>query len=101
MDTAKIKNLIIVILLLLNAFLLFSALADRAESQQTAQEALETTRRVLESRGIGLDGALDAYIETPSVYRLRRDLSAEKEKMSRLLGECRPSAPRPRRRPCR
>lgn len=88
MDTAKIKNLIIVILLLLNVFLLISALSDRAESQNAAREALETTRQVLQSRGINLEEALDTYIETPSVYRLRRDMTAEQEKMDRLLGDC-------------
>ena len=86
MDTGKIKNLIIMILALLNIFLLVITLVDRAESRSSQREALELARQALSARGISADDSLDKPWETPSVYRLRRDLSQEQEKMERLLG---------------
>ena len=88
MDHSKIKNLIIVILLLLNGFLLATQISDRAESRRSAQEALDTAKAIIAGKGIAVGDALESYVETPSVYRLRRDLVQEEEKIRELLGKC-------------
>ena len=88
MDHSKIKNLIIVILLLLNVFLLATQISDRAESRRSAQEALDTAKAIIAGKGIAVGDALESYVETPSVYRLRRDLVQEEEKIRELLGKC-------------
>ena len=52
MEWGRLKNIIILILLLVNGFLLVLVGAHRRETREYEQTALEKTIRVLEGRGI-------------------------------------------------
>lgn len=88
MDTSKIKNLLIIILLLLNAFLLAAVCMDRAESRQSREETANELRKVLSSNGITAAAGLDFFPETPSRQTLIRDAEAELDKVEGILGKC-------------
>ena len=86
MDKAKVKNLIILILLLANGFLLFLVLADRQETREGEAAAWRELTTVFEQNGIRVveDDVRDARVLP--VLTLQRDLREEQKAVERLLG---------------
>lgn len=87
MDTSKIKNIIILILLAVNVFLLAALISDRAQARAVRAEAWEAALEAVERSGISVSKGISSDIDTPLVYSLRRDMDSEREWLERVLGE--------------
>lgn len=86
MDKGRIKNLIIVVLLLANAFLAAIVLADSAQSKRYSAAAENNLVAALGKSGIKLaDGRLLDVSSAPSC-RVARDLAREKKLVSSVIG---------------
>ena len=87
MEWHRLKNVIILILLLLNGFLLVLVAGRRSESVRYERAALEQTVEVLAARGIEVDpDGLPGSGELPPLS-LERNLEAEQDMVRALLHE--------------
>ena len=66
MKTSRLKNIVIVILLLVNAFLLFLLLGRRAEERDSNERRVEQLCTLFEKNGVAFDRALLPDEEAPS-----------------------------------
>lgn len=89
METAKIKNIILVILLLLNGFLLSLIVMDKSSSISSESAAAQTVTHILEDAGISVSGSVDMSQEAPAAYELTRDMDTELSMVRRLLPDAR------------
>ena len=87
MEWRRLKNIIILILLLVNGFLLVLVGARRGEALQYDREALEYTIGALGSRGISVDTNSLSPSKTLSPLGMDRDLDAELKLAQALLGQ--------------
>lgn len=88
MEWGKVKNIIILILLLVNGFLLILVGARRSEVRRYEQSALERSVQVLEENGIRMEpGAMAAGITGVSPLTAERDIDAEARLVAALMGE--------------
>lgn len=87
METSKLKNIFILILLGLNIFLVILCFLDRDASAQADEAALQAVEEILSANGIALDRGVDLTIQAPPVYTVRRNMELEKDKLSKLLGQ--------------
>lgn len=86
MEGSKIKNIIIIILLLLNGFLLVPVGGRRAQNARSQDEARNSAVAILHSNGIGLDAdAVPRKVDLPAL-QVVRDLTLEQEQAAALLG---------------
>lgn len=86
MEGAKIKNFIIIVLILLNAFLLILVIMDKTESSGSRRAVYDDLSRIFEDNGISLSGVREAMEEPTPYYVLQRDLERERESVLGLLG---------------
>lgn len=94
MEWHKVKNIIIVILLLINGFLLALVGAQRSEALRYEQAALDGAISVLEKNGISLSEDAIAGRIGKNPGTLERSITLEAEAASALLGESAESANR-------
>ncbi len=87
MDTSKIKNIIILILLSVNIFLCAALLSDRSQARSVRATAWEAAVAAMEKVGISVSEDVSGEIETPAVYSVRREMDSERVWLERLLGE--------------
>lgn len=87
MEGSKIKNIVIIILLLLNGFLLVLVGGRWAQDTQSHDAARSSAIQVIRESGIGLQEADVPREMTLGVLEARRDLSAERVLAAGLLGE--------------
>ncbi|MCI8698915.1 MAG: hypothetical protein HFF29_07400 [Oscillospiraceae bacterium] len=87
MEWKKLKNLIILILLVVNGFLLVLVWARRQESVSYERLALERTVRVLENSGIEVDLSACAPGDGLASISVERGLAREEALARALLGE--------------
>lgn len=87
MESAKLKNIVLVILLLTNALLLGLMVFQRLENHQHRRQALADAVVLLEQKGITAD--LDALPDEdfPDPMALERDADRERELFTALLGD--------------
>lgn len=86
MNTSKIKNIIILILLAANLFLLAAVISDQNQAKSVELAAWEAAVTAVENSGISVSDGIDGDFPTPLVYSVRRDLEAERSAVERLLG---------------
>ena len=86
MDTSKIKNIIILILLAVNLFLGAALLSDRAQARSARASAWEAAVQAVERVGISVSEEISGGIDTPAMYSLRRDMDSEYERLEDVLG---------------
>lgn len=87
MERYRLKNIIILILLLLNLFLLFMV-GNRLYARQQAQAQLvEETIALLSYHGISIDAALLEENDAPAAYACKRSADEERTFVEALLGE--------------
>ncbi len=89
MESSKIKNIILVILLLLNVFLLYIIFLDRSSAANRDMEAADAVVQTLKSNGISVGKSVDLSQATPSVYQISRDMAAEKSIVENLIRSAR------------
>lgn len=87
MESAKLKNIVLVILLLTNALLLGLMIFQQLENHQHRRQALADAVILLEQKGIAAD--LDALPDGdfPGPMALERDATRERELFTALLGD--------------
>lgn len=88
MNTSKLKNIILIVLVLLNAFLLSMLLSDRAETRRGRESAAQTLRDIMAERGVTLSGDVELELRAPAGCTVVRDMDDEKKLMRSLLGDC-------------
>ena len=77
MKASRLKTIVIVILLLVNAFLLFLLLSRRAEQTQAYERTVEQLCELFERSGVSFDRAL--LPENSDVYALSPERSSTRE----------------------
>ncbi|NLV86442.1 MAG: hypothetical protein GX025_04415 [Clostridiales bacterium] len=88
MDKSKIKNFIIILLALVNAFLLTIVISNEGEKRSAREYRNTALKTVLEDNGIYLYPNVTLPEKMlPELY-LSRDLSKEKRKLSSFIGSC-------------
>ena len=86
MDTSKIKNIIILILLSVNVFLCAVMISDRSQTRSARATAWDAAVAATEKAGISVSEDISGEIETPAVYSLRRGMDSERAWLERVLG---------------
>ena len=86
MKTSRLKNIVIVILLLVNAFLLFLLLSRHAGERDSNERRVEQLCTLFEKNGVAFDRALLPDEETHLSLSLERDAAREEAFASALLG---------------
>lgn len=86
MESSKLKNIILIVLLMVN--LVFAGLlADSwRESRKVAEQARKSLETVLAGRGIELSPEVDITVKPPAEYELHRDLESELDAVRAVLG---------------
>lgn len=87
MDTGKIKNIIILALVLADLFLLGVVGADRIRSAASRRESLKTAEAVLADRGIDILDDSGFRSADAEVRTVSRDLAAELKHVKAVLGD--------------
>lgn len=86
MDSIKTKNIVIIILLLLNLTLLSLVLSDNARSAYSRHEALRGIEAVLKQNGISVADKVELKERSLPVLYVSRDTALEYENADRILG---------------
>lgn len=86
MDRKRIENIIIMILVLLNLFLLSVTATDRIKQRRNEQETLDAVTALLADTGISIGADALLMQETPAVCTVVRDFDAELSRMQELIG---------------
>lgn len=86
MNRSKLKNIIILILLALNIFLLAAVITDKNQSGYVRQQAWQSAVSALNGVGVSVSDDVDGAIDAPRVYTLRRNTATERAMLERLLG---------------
>ncbi len=86
MDTKRLENIILLILLLLNAFLLSMVLSERADARQETDETVEMLTRLLRANDILVGAEADLVQSAPAACTVVRDMELERQRMEGLLG---------------
>ena len=86
MDTRRIENIIIAILVLLNVFLLAIVLTDHAQARRSERETAKTAVELLAANGIDVGEDVTFAQKTPAVCTVLRDFDREAEQMEALIG---------------
>ena len=86
MEWRKLKNIMILILLVVNGFLLVLVWSRRDESVRYQRRALERTARVLNKKGIDVHLDAAAPADGLTALTLERDLDRERQMAQGLLG---------------
>jgi regulatory protein YycI of two-component signal transduction system YycFG len=87
METYRLKNIIILILLLVNLSLLLLVLSNRFTREQATQNLIAQTTVLLETNGIEIDPDLLQESAVSTVYAYHRDEAAEAAFVAALLGD--------------
>jgi hypothetical protein len=88
MDSSKLKNIIIIVLLIINLVFAGMLVSSNAEGKSSSRQARESLAAVLQNKGITLADDVDISQEAPAEYSLRRDLDSEESAVRKLLGSC-------------
>lgn len=87
MDTAKVKNIILALLVILNIALFSVVVADRQTARAAGAELERTAAAVLEENGLRLSENVDLSAFSPCIYSLTRALDKEEKYAGAVLGE--------------
>lgn len=87
MDSIKVKNFIILVLLIVNAVLLSVFIADYARERELENSAVEGAIELLAENGISVAGDVDLSQRSLTVLSASRDTQLEAAHVSNVLGE--------------
>ena len=87
METRRLKNIVILILVILNVFLAALLVNYRLQGARARRSMLEELERLFSASAISLSEDLDLEIPAPPSLSVERDLTAEAEIAATLLGE--------------
>lgn len=87
MDISKVKNFIIIILLVSNIFLLTTELIDDAQENEIKRAATADLVQIFEERGVSLPTDIDIYEQSVPSFELTRNQTSELTMVQSLLGD--------------
>jgi len=87
-ELAKIKNIIIIILLIVNIIFLALFIIGRVETGKLEKKTKEDLIRILDSHGISLDMSAIRKYEDLGAYEVLRDTEGERALAEAVLGKC-------------
>jgi hypothetical protein len=87
-ELSKIKNIIIIILLIVNIFFLVLFIIGRIETGKLEKKAKEDVIRILSSYGISLDMSVIPVYSDLGSYDVQRDTESERSVAEAVLGKC-------------
>ena len=90
METRRLKNIVILILVILNVFLAALLVNYRLQGARARRSMLEELERLFSANAISLSEELDLEAPAPPSLSVERDLTAESEIAAALLGEAVP-----------
>ncbi|MFB0921159.1 MAG: hypothetical protein QMB62_09795 [Oscillospiraceae bacterium] len=88
MDKSKIKNFILILLAVVNVFLLFIVYNNMREEKNAQASRMKALEAVLYDNGITLSPDIELPETVPSLLSLKRDMDAEKQNLTSLIGNC-------------
>ena len=88
MEKSKIKNLIIIVLALVDLFLMVIVINDEVKTSAARQYKIDSVRAVFAENDITIDKSVRLQDEIPKALYLKRDETAEKYRAARLIGDC-------------
>lgn len=88
MEKSKIKNLIIIVLALVDLFLMLIVINDEVKTSAARQYKIDSVRAVFAENDITIDKSVRLQDEIPKALYLKRDETAEKYRAARLIGDC-------------
>ena len=88
MDKSKIKNFIIILLALVNAFLLTIVISNESEKRSAKEYKNTALKTVLEDNGIYIYPDVILPEKMLPELTLGRDLAKEKRSLSNFIGSC-------------
>ena len=87
MDSIKVKNFIIIVLLIVNAILLSVFVTDTVRERGQASGAVDGAVSLLAENGIAVSADADLSERSLGVVALSRDTERERELVSSVLGD--------------
>lgn len=87
MQSRKVKNIVLVILVITNLLLLFLMVSQRLESRQLQEKTLTDAVQLLEAKGISVRAENLSRLTFPPAMTLERDTQQELRWFTALLGE--------------
>lgn len=87
MESSKVKNIVLLILLITNLLLLFLMVSQRLESRQLQEKTLTDAVQLLEAKGVSVKAENLDELSFPSSLSLERDAAWEQQAFTALLGE--------------
>ncbi len=88
MDSVKVKNFIILVLIIVNLALLVVVVRDNMLGSEQRHEAIEGAREILLSYGISVSEDADLSAREASSYTVTRNQEAERQAAADILGDC-------------
>lgn len=88
MDRYKLKNFILIMLVLVNIFLLFIVISNEIAADRLRKEREETLRRIFLSNSIELGEDVSLDIAPLPEVSLTRSLKSEEQAVASLIGRC-------------
>lgn len=86
MESAKLKNIILIVLLMVNLVFAGLLVYNWRESDKISEQTRERLETVLAGRGIELSPEVDINVTPPAEYELHRNLESELTAVHALLG---------------
>ncbi|MEA4894117.1 MAG: hypothetical protein VB064_02525 [Oscillospiraceae bacterium] len=88
MDKSKIKNFILVLLAVVNAFLLYIVITNDIEEHKAQASRMEALEKVLAEKGITLSSDIELSETVPPLLYLSREVDTEQRSLASLIGTC-------------
>lgn len=88
MDKRKVKKLIIILLLLVDAFLFVLVISGSVQNAKSERQKSSALLAVLDNQGIELAEGVSLSENCPNVIQLERSIRKEKKMLADLIGKC-------------
>lgn len=88
MDKYKLKNFILIMLVLVNIFLLFIVISNEIDTARLRKNREDTLRQILLSNSIELNGDVRLDSRALPEVTLTRSLKSEEQAVASLIGKC-------------
>ena len=89
MDNAKVKNIVIILLVIADLFLLILVGGESYKRFEEQKSRVELLKDIYEDSEIEISKSINLEINPPVIYETKRNLAVEKMNISKILGKTR------------